>query len=297
MTATIDAATGDVVERYVYTAYGEATVYYATWTNPAAPTTDGPLYCGYFFDAETGDYRARHRELITCLSTFDVRDPIAADKNLYRYVVNDPISLTDATGMAVPGLPPCLQLQGGCGGSNGWPSGGSPYGPVVLSPPPPPLPLKPPLFPADGKEYVTIPAGPYCSKTIGYYNLSEYPPYNYHTISPPIVNCYNPPVKPPPEIGAPGRKPAYGTCEWAKQTLTWNHYCQCKDPNNPNCPSDADVTLAYHIDAKMGCGGIFFDNLLRPRRDGCNLDKCLGVVGGVTKKPKDICPVDCNRSR
>ena len=32
VTATIDAATGDVVERYVYSAYGEATVYNSTWT-------------------------------------------------------------------------------------------------------------------------------------------------------------------------------------------------------------------------------------------------------------------------
>ncbi|HEY4759489.1 MAG TPA: hypothetical protein VIH42_02800, partial [Thermoguttaceae bacterium] len=35
-------------------AYGKATVYDDAWSNPAAPTGDGPLYCGYWFDAETG---------------------------------------------------------------------------------------------------------------------------------------------------------------------------------------------------------------------------------------------------
>ena len=42
VTATIDAATGDVVERYVYTAYGKATVYDDDWANPAAPTDRRP---------------------------------------------------------------------------------------------------------------------------------------------------------------------------------------------------------------------------------------------------------------
>ena len=37
VTAMIDAASGDVVERYVYTAYGVANVYSADWDNPTAP--------------------------------------------------------------------------------------------------------------------------------------------------------------------------------------------------------------------------------------------------------------------
>jgi RHS repeat-associated protein len=102
VTATIDATTGNVVERYVYNAYGKATVYSPTWTNPAAPTTDGPLYCGYFFDAESNLYQVRNRYYDSGLSTFISRDPIgyaAGDFNLYRYCGNDPTRAVDPLGL------------------------------------------------------------------------------------------------------------------------------------------------------------------------------------------------------
>ena len=99
VTATIDAATGDVVNRYAYSAYGEVTVYDDAWSNPAPANEDGPLYAGYFFDAETGNSRVRFREYITSASTFDATDPIAADINLYRYVHNTPINLVDPSGL------------------------------------------------------------------------------------------------------------------------------------------------------------------------------------------------------
>jgi len=92
-----------LAERYVYTPYGEATVYDADWSNPAAPTTDGPLYCGYFFDAETSLYHVRHRYYHPTLSTWLTRDPLcysAGDPNLYRYVGNSPNLMVDHTGLA-----------------------------------------------------------------------------------------------------------------------------------------------------------------------------------------------------
>jgi RHS repeat-associated protein len=92
VTATIDAATTDVVERYVYTAYGVPTVYDSAWANPTAPTTDGPRYCGYFLDGETALYQVRNRYYDRDLSTFISRDPLeyeAGDANLYRYVGNN----------------------------------------------------------------------------------------------------------------------------------------------------------------------------------------------------------------
>jgi RHS repeat-associated protein len=100
VTATIDSPTAEVVDRYVYTAYGRATVYDDHWTNPAAPTTDGPLYCGYFFDAESGLYQVRNRYYDAGLSTFISRDPVSAgdDFNLYRYVGGNPIVFVDPTG-------------------------------------------------------------------------------------------------------------------------------------------------------------------------------------------------------
>ena len=130
VTATIDGGTVAVVERYVYTAYGEATVYDGSWSNPAASTSDGPLYCGYFFDAETGLYHVRNRYYDGSLSTFISRDPVGYflsdtaddgygnvwlntpgsvnadfvagsvnDFNLYRYVGNSPLTKNDPSGL------------------------------------------------------------------------------------------------------------------------------------------------------------------------------------------------------
>ena len=102
VTAAINASDGSLAARYVYAPYGQPTAYSGTWTNAAAPTSDGPLYCGYWFDAETGNYLARNREFITVVSTWDVRDPLgyaAGDDNLYRYLGNRPTNATDASGM------------------------------------------------------------------------------------------------------------------------------------------------------------------------------------------------------
>jgi len=116
VTATIDATTGDIVERYVCTAYGKATVYSPTWTTPTAPATDGPLYCGYFFDAETALYQVRHRYYDSSLSTFTSRDPIGyeGDINFYRYVGDSPLNAVDPEGLAgdsvTAAIERCLRL-------------------------------------------------------------------------------------------------------------------------------------------------------------------------------------------
>ena len=91
-----------VIERYTYTPYGIATAYDADWSNPAAPTTDGPLYAGYHFDAETGLYHVRNRQYDPSLGAFTTRDPIgyaAGDQNLYRYVGSDPVGAVDPMGL------------------------------------------------------------------------------------------------------------------------------------------------------------------------------------------------------
>jgi len=103
VTSTIDATTGEVVDRYVYTAYGKATVYDDDWSNPSAPTTDGPLYCGYFFDAESALYQVRNRYYDAGLSTFISRDPLgfdAGDFNLFRYCANNPTNSFDPLGLS-----------------------------------------------------------------------------------------------------------------------------------------------------------------------------------------------------
>ncbi len=98
----------DATLHYVYTSYGEATVCDENWSNSAAPTEDGPLYCGYFFDAETGNYLARNRYYSPSLSTWVSRDPIGyrGGINLYEYVGDDPTDGSDPTGnMPLPRTP------------------------------------------------------------------------------------------------------------------------------------------------------------------------------------------------
>jgi len=111
VTATIEGTydaqsqdwTWQLAERYMYSPYGEATVYDADWSagSAQAPTTDGPLYCGYFFDADTALYNVRWRIYHSTLSTWLTRDPMgysAGDANLYRYVGNRPLDHRDARG-------------------------------------------------------------------------------------------------------------------------------------------------------------------------------------------------------
>ena len=77
-----------------------STVYDEDSANPAAPTTDGPLYCGYFFDAETVFYQVRNRYYDSSLSTFISRYPLSyasGDIDLYRYVANSPVGRIDVT--------------------------------------------------------------------------------------------------------------------------------------------------------------------------------------------------------
>ena len=103
VTALLDY-TGAVVERYVYTPYGEATVYDGNWSNPAAAAGDGPLYCGYWFDAESGLYHVRAREYHPTLGAFTARDPLgfsAGDANLYAYCGGNPLARTDPSGQMV----------------------------------------------------------------------------------------------------------------------------------------------------------------------------------------------------
>ena len=98
VTATLNSS-GTVTARYAYTPYGAATQYSSTWTNPAAPTAAGPLYCGYWFDAETGNDLARNRYYNVAISSWITRDPIAADANLYRYCGGGPTIATDPLGL------------------------------------------------------------------------------------------------------------------------------------------------------------------------------------------------------
>ena len=76
-------------------------MYSPTWTNPDAPTDDGPLFSGYLFDAESGLYQVRNRYYSPGFSAFIRRDPLTfnAGINLYEYAGDQPNSRNDASGL------------------------------------------------------------------------------------------------------------------------------------------------------------------------------------------------------
>jgi RHS repeat-associated protein len=104
VTALVDAATGDVVERYMYDPYGKVTVLEDDWTprevNASAVAND-ILYAGYRFDAETGLYDVRNRAYHPTLGRWLQRDPAGyvGGMSLYAYVSGNPAGLTDPMGL------------------------------------------------------------------------------------------------------------------------------------------------------------------------------------------------------
>jgi RHS repeat-associated protein len=87
--------------RDVYTPYGAVTQHGADWSgNSIEGEFDGPLYCGYFFDRETGLYQDRSRYYDSSLAAFISRDPIGykGGNNLYAYCGCNPINATDPMG-------------------------------------------------------------------------------------------------------------------------------------------------------------------------------------------------------
>jgi RHS repeat-associated protein len=105
-------AGGQVVERYVYSAYGNVTFCDAGWTplttggtnTTTAPGTssavgDTTLYASMVLDPATGLFNDEARWYDASVSTFVSQDPAVADSNLYRYCGNEPLLLVDPSGM------------------------------------------------------------------------------------------------------------------------------------------------------------------------------------------------------
>jgi len=75
VTALLDTG-GTVLERYAYTPYGKPSFFDASWNPRAESAYDNAiLYCGYYFDDETGLYHVRFRPL-HCHIGWIARDPI-----------------------------------------------------------------------------------------------------------------------------------------------------------------------------------------------------------------------------
>ncbi len=100
VTGLVDAS-GQVVERYVYSAYGVVTIYTSDWSSTLASSAVGnnTLYASMVLDPATGMFYDDARWYDASTSTFVSQDPAMADSNLYRYCGNDPLVETDPTGL------------------------------------------------------------------------------------------------------------------------------------------------------------------------------------------------------
>jgi RHS repeat-associated protein len=104
-------ASGQVVERYVYSAYGNVTFCDASWapltsggnnsTTPGSSSAvgNGTLYASMVLDPATGLDQDEARWYDACTSVFVSMDPAMADRNLYRYCGNNPVAYVDPTGL------------------------------------------------------------------------------------------------------------------------------------------------------------------------------------------------------
>ena len=88
-----------MVERYVYTPYGQATTYNAGWSAISPTHGNTILYKGMSLDATTGLYYDRARWYDPGTGTYITRDPAQADANLYRFCGDNPVNYVDPSGL------------------------------------------------------------------------------------------------------------------------------------------------------------------------------------------------------
>ncbi|GIW85567.1 MAG: hypothetical protein KatS3mg107_1227 [Gemmataceae bacterium] len=103
VTALLDDS-GEVVERYIYDPFGQATVLDAEWNVRSAGSAYDWLYLhqGGRYDVTSGLYHFRHRDYSPTLGRWTSLDPLryaAGDVNLYRSVGNNPLNSLDPSGL------------------------------------------------------------------------------------------------------------------------------------------------------------------------------------------------------
>jgi RHS repeat-associated protein len=119
VTALLDDS-GEVVERYIYDPFGQATVLDANWNVRSGGSAYDWLYLhqGGRYDVTSGLYHFRFRDYSPTLGRWTSLDPLsyaAGDVNLYRTVFNAPTVYTDPTGLIAPLL---IMIVGGA--AAGW---------------------------------------------------------------------------------------------------------------------------------------------------------------------------------
>ena len=91
---SLSNSSGALANTYTYDSFGNLTVFTGTVTNPLQ-------YTGREFDAETGRYFYRARYFDQSIGRFISEDPVGfkGGINFYAYVLNNPINLSDPTGL------------------------------------------------------------------------------------------------------------------------------------------------------------------------------------------------------
>jgi len=101
VTGLVDAS-GAVVERCLYDAYGSPTICDGNWTAITWSNSrkNEVLYCGYRYDPETGNYHVRNRVLAPALGRWAQRDPQGYPDSLgfYAYARTSPATHVDPEG-------------------------------------------------------------------------------------------------------------------------------------------------------------------------------------------------------
>ena len=95
VTAVINMTTGQAVESYSYDPYGNVTT-----TTHVTGGIDNPfLYCGEYYDEESGLYYLRARYYDPEIGRFLTEDPVHDGINWYVYCGNNPVNFIDPSGL------------------------------------------------------------------------------------------------------------------------------------------------------------------------------------------------------